>query len=568
MDAISLKKKCYFVLEGLDLVSTEEADKFPQFLKYNLWYDYAMMSLILVSVVAFVLETVESFNAAFSFYFNLVEYVSIVVFTLEYLLRIWCITENPKFSKILSGRLKFAITPIALIDLISFAPAYFYLLLPYSDFRFMRSFRLFRLLKLWRYSSSLRLLTKIIVDKKEHLQVIFFTILLLLIVSASLMHITEREEQPEAFASIPHTMWWSVSTLTTIGYGDIYPKTALGKILGSFVALLGVALFALPAGIISAGFMQEVDKNNRSAIAQRNAEKIRKAFQSNLIKIGEYQTTRRMIDFTTIKSRLALSEEDIFGAIQRNAGYRVRFKKNTKNERFSNTLVLEHFDSNRSYGSFLNRDARITIVSPMSQAENAIGHFTAHLAKYIEADYISNELYGETDDFNSEFAFSFSKNYAYLNENLEHIPKAFLDFKADLNVMIQAQETVFIIQSGSRKSEDFNLHFGGNMGDKNFDKVLYPTFENVKLLESFYETLNFNFLSHDLQYSFATHTHKDFTLPNTLHQYIYQVKKANVITLLIHNDIIEWSDDETYYQIIKILGDTMRAFFMHENKGI
>lgn len=524
-------------------------------------FDYFMLFLISLNVIAFVMETVKPVHQVFGIYFEAFETVSILIFTMEYVARLWSITLHEKYAHPIYGRLRYIFTPIMFIDLLAFLPAYLPLL--YTDFRVIRAlrlFRLFRLLKLWRYSASLRLLIKIIMNKKEDLQVIFFTIFILLIISSSLMYMIECENQPEKFASIPETMWWAVSALTTVGYGDIYPKTAIGKILGSFIALLGIGLFALPAGIISAGFMQEVDQNNRKNINKSNSEKIKKAFHASPLTIGEVPVTHRVIDLITLKSRLELSEQDIFDAIKNHSGLRVRYKKNTPSERFSNTVALEHFEFNRSYGSYLNRYSSITIVSPMSYAENAVGHFTAHLAKYLKADYLSNELYGENNDLNTEFAFSFSVNEAYLYDDYPDAPQAFLDFKADLQQVIQSNEKLFIIKSISQVEEEFILHFGGKIGEKGFD-IAHSTFREIGQLQEFYSSLETNLQAKGLYYRFTTHRYFDNTLPNTIHQYIWQNSEANVITLYINNDLMEWADDTTYYQIIQTVGDTIRRVF-------
>jgi voltage-gated potassium channel len=559
MSALSLKRKIYLLLEAHDHesdLSESERVYWERGKKIDFW----MQWFILLNVITFVLETVKSFNQQWGVLFNTVEYISVVIFTLEYIMRVYCITEAEQYAHPLWGRLQYIRSPLAVVDLLAFLPAYIPLI--YQDFRFIRVFRLFRLfrlLKLWRYSSSLRMLIKVILEKKSDLQVIFFTIIILIVVSASLMFLIENEAQPDSFASIPHTMWWSVATLTTVGYGDMYPKTEWGKILGSFIALLGVGLIALPAGIISAGFVQEINRVIRFQTSEENAEKIRKAFHTSSWVVGDSKATHRALDLITIKSRLQLSEEDIFDAIQRQSGFRVRYKKNTKYERFANTLVLEHFDFNRSYGCYLNRASDLAIISPMSHAEHSIGHFTAHLAKYVAADYVSNEMYGEDHDLNVDFAFSFSKNIAY-NETESPVPSAFLDFKKDIREVIHPHEVVFICKSSPNRFEDFILHFGGKLDQDGFE-IEESTFRNMILLKNFYDKLQKNFKKENLNFTFATHKYLDNTSTDSIHQYIANSTHASVVTMYINNDLMEWSDDDTYYRIIKILGDTLLNFF-------
>jgi len=131
------------------------------------------------------------------------------------------------------------------------------------DMRFVRGIRLFRLirvLKIGRYSTSLRTLVNVFKRKKEELIISVFSMFLLLIIVSSLMYLIEHNAQPEVFSSIPASMWWGIITLTTVGYGDVYPVTIVGKFCGSFIALLGIGLFALPAGILASGFAEEIHR--------------------------------------------------------------------------------------------------------------------------------------------------------------------------------------------------------------------------------------------------------------------------------------------------------------------
>ena len=157
---------------------------------------------------------------------------------------------------------------MALVDLFAVLPFYLPMIFPF-DLRFIRAFRLFRLFRLFklaRYSVAFKTLGRVIKLKKEELNIAVFIIFLLLIVSSSLMYFVEHNVQPNTFQSIPHALWWGVSTLTTVGYGDIYPITPIGKFLGAIIALLGIGIFALPAGIFASGFAEELAKRNKETI--------------------------------------------------------------------------------------------------------------------------------------------------------------------------------------------------------------------------------------------------------------------------------------------------------------
>ena len=191
----------------------------------------AIMALIVLNVIAVVFETVDAFSVRFSSLFRIFECFSVAVFSVEYLLRILTCTFDKRYSKPLAGRLKFAVSFFALVDLVAILPFYLPAFMP-IDLRFVRALRLlriFRIMKLGKYSSAFRVLSRVLKDSRDELGVTCFIVSILLIMGSSLMYYFERAAQPEVFSSIPAAMWWAVITLTTIGYGDVCPVTVPGK---------------------------------------------------------------------------------------------------------------------------------------------------------------------------------------------------------------------------------------------------------------------------------------------------------------------------------------------------
>jgi len=223
-------------------------------------FDIFIMSLILVNVIMVILGTVKALATQYTVFFKLFEVISIAIFTIEYLLRLWSSTVNEQFKEPIRGRIRFALTPLSLVDLVAILPFYLPMVFP-CDLRFIRIVRLlriFRIFKIGRYSQAMKTFALVIKKKKEELFITVFAVLILLVISSSLMYFVENEAQPEVFSSIPAAMWWGVATLTTVGYGDVYPITGFGKFLGAIIALLGIGLFALPAGVIASGFIEEI----------------------------------------------------------------------------------------------------------------------------------------------------------------------------------------------------------------------------------------------------------------------------------------------------------------------
>lgn len=221
--------------------------------------DLFLMALIILNVVAVVLETVESVKTRHEAFLHGFDLVSIWIFSAEYVLRIWSCTADPRYASSIRGRVRYILTPMALVDLLAVLPFYMPVLL-HCDLRMVRAlrlFRLFRLLKLTRYASCLRTFGRVLSEKKEPLLLSCLIMGLMVIFSSSLLYFVEHGVQPDHFSSIPMAMWWSVSTLTTVGYGDIYPITPLGKVCAGIISVLGIGMFAMPAGILASGFSQE-----------------------------------------------------------------------------------------------------------------------------------------------------------------------------------------------------------------------------------------------------------------------------------------------------------------------
>lgn len=223
--------------------------------------DLIITILTSISVIAFILDTSPKFSQHYPEQLQLIEILVTIFFTIEYLIRIWICTVNPKYNHPIYGRLRYVITPLALIDVVAILPFYLQVLFPSLEFiKFTLLLRLFRLFKISRYSESLRTIFKVIAAKKEELIATLLVVIFVLVFVSSLMFLVESEVQPNKFSSILETMWWGVVTLTTVGYGDVYPVTHLGKLLSATVAFLGIGIFALPAGIIASGFAEEVQK--------------------------------------------------------------------------------------------------------------------------------------------------------------------------------------------------------------------------------------------------------------------------------------------------------------------
>ncbi len=227
------------------------------------WFDRFLVGLILANVAAFCLETVPSIHARWGTLLTIFETFCIAVFTIEYILRLWTSVEVPFLSRLppWRARLKWARRPFLIIDLVAILPFYLGSLIG-LDLSVLRVFRLLRFLKLTRYSPAIHTLLRVLSNEQTPLLGAFVLLLAALLVAATGMYYIEGSVQPDKFGSVPDAAYWAMTTLTTVGYGDVSPVTPMGKMWASLTMLCGLCILALPVAIIASGFSAEVSRHD------------------------------------------------------------------------------------------------------------------------------------------------------------------------------------------------------------------------------------------------------------------------------------------------------------------
>ena len=263
--------------------------------------DWFLMALIAVNVFAVILETEATVEAEYRQMLFWLEIFSVAVFSVEYLLRLWSCLEDPQYAKLTdaSARMRYMFTPMAIIDLLAIAP--FYLAFLFNiDLRFLRVLRLLRIFKLTRYSEAMTTLLKVLKDEMSSFAAAIFIMLVIMIIAASGIYLMEHDVQPDAYGSIPQSMWWSIVTLTTVGYGDVYPITTVGKIFAAIIMVAGVGLVALPTGILASSFSDNLHQNRN-----KMTRKLNEALSDGFIDEDEAQGLEEL------RKQLGLTEEQM-----------------------------------------------------------------------------------------------------------------------------------------------------------------------------------------------------------------------------------------------------------------
>ncbi len=262
--------------------------------------DIFLIALIILNVLAIVLESVPRYGNQYREEFFRFEVFSVAVFTIEYVLRLWTAPEARGDDGQPSGqtRLKYLLSPMALIDLLAILP--FYLTFFVSiDLRFLRVVRLLRIFKLTRYSGAMNILLSVLKEEASSLFAALFILLVLLMLASSGIYLIEHEIQPDAFGSIPDSMWWAMATLTTVGYGDVTPITPMGKFFGGCITVIGMGMVALPAGILASAFSDYVHRSRREY----------KSKLSQYLVDGDVSDEEKK-DLERLRTDLGLSHED------------------------------------------------------------------------------------------------------------------------------------------------------------------------------------------------------------------------------------------------------------------
>lgn len=229
-------------------------------------FDGVIMSLIAVSIVSIILESFDGFAAQYYGILHGLEVLCVIVFSIEYALRIW--TADLLYPESKHPRLKYVFSFLAIVDLLAILP--FYLPFVSADLRFLRMMRLFRLVRLFRifklgrYLDALNIIADVIKGTLSQLVISVIICFFVMLFSSIVMYTVENPVQPEQFPNVIASLWWAICTLTTVGYGDVYPITAVGRVFAAIISVVGIGIIAIPTGIIAAGFTSAINRNSQA----------------------------------------------------------------------------------------------------------------------------------------------------------------------------------------------------------------------------------------------------------------------------------------------------------------
>lgn len=447
--------------------------------------DYCIIGLIVISTVSVFMSTFEltpTWHKAIS----IIDIVTVVIFTVEVSLRIWVADEvNPKY-KGFWGRVRYCFTFYGLIDVLSTYSFYVALFfpLPYTVLKVLRTARL---LRVFRYMRSFRLLKEAIASKAKEMLISLQFLFIVTLVLSFVLFFYEHNAQPEVYDNGVTSVVWAFAQYIGDpgGFAETPPITTVGRIIACIIGVLGIALFAVPAGLVGAGFSEAMEKDLHKKVVQENIDKLRLMFDTKLDRPTGFQVLHQHISICDIQARMGMKVDDIFDAVEASPEFRLINLAVTQNidEHPQDKLAVEHFIVNRPYGCCIDRGSKITIVSPSSLADPCIGNFSYYLALIGGFNYISREI-GEVRPYRSYYAFddreSHEPNLVQYMEDLETLTSREGSWTLSLLVASGANEPTY--------PTIFHFATGGRKGDESFEGDNLVV-EDVTAYRSFYEDL-------------------------------------------------------------------------------
>lgn len=489
----------------------------------NLWshvYDVFMLVMIILSVVPLMFW--EEYPV-----FRYIEIFTTTVFIIDYMLR-WA-TADVKLSK---GAKSFIIYPFtfwAIIDLLSILPSFNILGETFKVARTTRLLKMFRLLKALRYSSQILVFINVLKKERKVLSSVLLLAVCYIFVTALVMFNVEPQFNPETgeatFTTFFDALYWSAVTLTTVGYGDMCPATDTGRLISMLSAMFGIAIIALPSGIITASYIDEL----KALKSEKLTKRLRRAFRRSLSRANAYHPrfmlVPRHVSAATLLVKQGLTMEQVAEIVDESTEFRLRNMASVipASQHPQDRIVVEHFPANKPYGCLIDRGSKITIVATTSKSEAGIGSFSYYLALVGGFNYISKEIESNRDE---------PINF-YNIEDTDTNLQLFLNDIEELTSQSGAWAIMPLSCSSTKKRK---LHFVHNTKEKTSDM------ETIKDMDAFSALYNNVQNVMEKEFAMSIGQHEDYTL--TSRNIAYKLNKdINSFSLRVSYDITCWDDN-------------------------
>lgn len=433
--------------------------------QWHNYVDYAIIGLIILSTVEVFLSTYDGIVEKYGIWLKVVDYFTTAFFTIEVSLRIWCADLIDDKYKGFWGRVRYCFSFYGLIDILSTYPFYLHFFMP-MPYVALKALRIARLLRVFRYMKAFNVLSRAMRAKKDEMWVSVQFLTIVTLILSFVLFFVEHEAQPEVYNNGWTSVLWAFAQYIGDpgGFADTPPITVTGRIIACIIGVLGIAIFAVPAGLIGSAFSEVMEKDERKEKSEGWAERLHLAFERKLDRPTGFQIVPRYVSVVEIQARLGLKEDEILDAVAISNKFRLINLSSTatQEEQITDLLAVEHFPVNTIYGQYIDRHSKVTIFSPSNIVDPIIGWWAYYLAKIGGFNYVSREV-GEIRPYNSF--------YLYKNDNTTGREECM----ADLNRLLDSEDKwVFSILAASGGSEpayptQFHFTYGVKKGDETYD---------------------------------------------------------------------------------------------------
>lgn len=433
--------------------------------------DYTIMGLILLSTLEVFLSTFDGIAERYGVVLNAIDILTTVTFTIEVSLRIWCADLIDDKYKGLWGRMRYCCSFYGLVDVLSTYTFYLGLLVPvnytvFKSLRLVRVLRVFRLLRVFRYMKSIRLMGRAIQRCQTEMAISLQFLCIVTLILSFILYFVEHEVQPEVYCNGWMSVAWAFAQYVGDpgGFADTPPVTLVGQIIAFVVGILGVAIFAVPAGIIGGAFSDVMADEQHEDEVQEATQKLHLAFERKLDRPTGFQVALRYLSIVEIQARMGLKPDEIYDVVESSPNFRLVNLASTRpaDEHPEDKLAVEHFPLNTEYGCCIDRGSKVTIFNPSGLVDPIMSWWSYYLAKIGGFNYVSREV-GQLRPYKSFFI------------QTDPTAPGCAEFMADMNRLANAEDRwVFTILAASGANEpdyptEFHFSYGGCKGDETYD---------------------------------------------------------------------------------------------------
>ncbi len=528
--------------------------------------DYLITSVIILSTIEVLLSTHSGFGPLMVKVLDVINTATVVFFTIEVSLRIWTISDVEPRYKGRRGKLRYCFSFWGFIDIIATYPHYLSLFLP-IPVAVTNSLKVLRIFRIFRFTPSFQIVVEAFRSKKSEMSISLQLLAIVTVILSLIMYYVESGVQPDKCKDGMTPIIWSFMQYIGDpgGFADFKPVTFVGRVMASLIGVLGIAIFAVPAGLLGSAFVDVIERRNKQDELDEFKDKIISNFRSRKCRVTNYFHVPKYQSLRYIQAMTNISEQDLFDTVESSDRLRISNLAVTISEELNPTdkLVVEYFPKNRSYGACIDRNSSITIVCPVAARECSMGHFTYNLAKIGGFNYVSKEWEVDRQNPNSYYNIGITPGMGRC-PNLD-------DFLSDISALSEGEDKWVIVVIGSSGGvepifdEDFHFLYGSKIGNDTYEGQEMSICD-TESFENMYQEL-----SQTLREKYGRESDKqkyhNLLDGNMCWQYCDAEKNTNAFVLRVAYSVTCW--DKGSLEIATVMADSFNKHFeVMKQKGL